>query len=268
MNNIGKSLFDIGYLDTLAAQKSWLHRLDPRAKLITTLAFILTVVSFNKYALSELAPFFIYPVVLMGISGLSARYLLKKILIMTPFALMVGIFNPLIDRQILYQFGSWGVSGGWVSFLSIQLRFILTVSAALILIASTGVTSVCGALTKFGVPEPFVTQLMFFYRYVFVLTDEAERTLRARSFRAPAGGAVNFKTFLSIIGGLLLRALDRAERIYRAMCCRGFEGHVRVLRFMRIGRNETMFIFGWVFLFIFLKTTNVSLNLGLWVHRF
>ncbi len=49
MTKLGKNLVDIGYMDTLAAGDSPLHRLDPRAKLIMTFLFIVAVVSFNKY---------------------------------------------------------------------------------------------------------------------------------------------------------------------------------------------------------------------------
>lgn len=262
MNNIGKNSFDIGYMDTLATQDSPLHRLDPRAKVITTLLFIVAVVSFDKYALSTLTPFFIYPIVLISLGGLPVGYLLKKVLIVSPFAILIGIFNPLMDREILIQIGSIGISGGWVSFLSILLRFVLTVIAALILISLTGFNAVCASLIKFGVPRPFVVQLLFFYRYIFVLTDEAERMVRARSLRAFDSGAMSFMTFISLIGHLLLRTLERAERIYRAMCCRGFDGNIRLIRSMHIRYQELIFAFGWIAVFIFLRYFNIPMKLG------
>ncbi len=262
MNNIGKNSFDIGYMDTLAAGDSLLHRLDPRAKLVATLMFIVAVVSFDRYALSALIPFFIYPVVLISVAGLPTGYLLKKVLLVSPFAILVGIFNPLVDREILIQIGSIGVSGGWVSFVSILLRFVLTVTAAFILVSLTGFNAVCGALAKFGVPKPFIVQLLFFYRYIFVLADEAERMVRARSFRAFNSGVMDLRIFVSLVGNLLLRTLDRAERIYRAMCCRGFDGNIRISRTMKIGYREIVFIFGWALLFVFLRYFNLPLMLG------
>lgn len=244
MNNIGKDVFDIGYMDTLADSDTLLHRLDPRAKLITTLIFIVTVISFDKYTLSAMTPFFIYPVVLMSFGGLPYRYILKKVLLVSPFAVLVGIFNPLMDRGVVMHLGSIGISGGWVSFVSIIFRFVLTVTAALILVSLTGFNAVCAALIKFGVPRPFVIQLLFFYRYIFVLTDETERMVRASSFRAPNSKIIAFRTFVSLVGNLLLRTFDRAERIYRAMCCRGFDGHIHMIRSMRIGYREIIFTFG------------------------
>jgi len=268
MNNIGKNSFDIGYMDTLASGDSALHRLDPRAKLIATFIFIVTVVSFDRYALAVLTPFFIFPIVLISLSGLPAGYLLKKVLIVSPFAILVGIFNPLMDRGILFHIGSLGISGGWVSFFSIILRFILTVTAALILISLTGFNAVCAGLIKLGVPKPFVIQLLFFYRYIFVLSDEAERMVRAGSFRAFHSGAIGFRTFIALLGNLLLRTLDRAERIYHAMCCRGFDGNIRIIRSMKITYQEIIFVFGWGALFIFLRYFNIPLKLGVFVTGF
>jgi cobalt/nickel transport system permease protein len=262
MNNIGKNYLDIRYMDTLASGDTPLHRLDPRAKLITTLLFIVIVVSFNKYTLMAFVPFFIYPMVLISAGGLPAGYFLKKVLQVSPFAVLIGIFNPIIDKEIIYNIGSIGISGGWISFLSILLRFVLTVSAALILIALTGFNAVCQALSKLGVPRPFVVQLLFFYRYIFVLIDEAERMERARSLRSFNSRSMRFRTFISIIGHLLLRSLDRAERIYLAMCCRGFDGHIRLVRTKKGGWKDLAFVAVWLVLFIVFRTNNIPMTVG------
>jgi energy-coupling factor transporter transmembrane protein EcfT len=105
MNNITKNYMDIRYMDIMASGDSLLHRLDPRAKLITTLLFIVAVISFDRYTILAFIPFFIYPIVLISAGGLPAGYLLKKILWVSPFAVLVGIFNPVMDRDYLpYRF--------------------------------------------------------------------------------------------------------------------------------------------------------------------
>ena len=125
------SYLDIGYLDLLARQKSFIHQLDPRAKILTTLIFIASVISFGKYSVTGLIPFVIYPLSLMALGNLPPGYLLKKIFIAAPFAFFVGIFNPVFDHEVMIRFGYVGISGGWISFASIMIRFFLTVSAAL-----------------------------------------------------------------------------------------------------------------------------------------
>ena len=42
----------------------------------------------------------------------------RKLLAVAPFALFVGILNPLLDRGVLFQMGGFGITGGWVSFAS------------------------------------------------------------------------------------------------------------------------------------------------------
>lgn len=262
MNNIGRNYFDIGYMDALAYGNSPLHRIDPRAKLMTTFLFILTVVSFGKYTLLALIPFFIYPIFLISAGGVPLMYIFKKILLVSPFAVLLGIFNPIIDRGIIAHAGSISISAGWISFVSMLIRFILTVSAALLFVALTGFNTVCEALTNFGVPRPFVVQLLFFYRYLFVLTDEARRMERARSLRSFHAGAMRYKTFIFITGHLLLRTLDRAERMYRSMCCRGFDGHIRMVKSLKAGWRDFAFVAGWLFLFVIFRFNNVPLRLG------
>lgn len=262
MATIDRHFFDIGYMDTLSSQQTAVHRLDPRAKLVTTLLFIVIVVSFGKYEISALIPFFIFPVALCALGNVPPAYLIKRLLIVSPFAILLGIFNPLLDRDILINLSGMGISGGWVSFASILIRFVLTVGAALTLIAVTGFNSVCMALERLGAPKIFVIQLLFLHRYMFVLVDEAARIFRARSLRSFGSEGTGIKSYGSLIGQLLLRTMDRAQRIYLAMSCRGFDGEIHVMRPLKIGSREIGFIFGWSAIFIILRFYNLPLLAG------
>lgn len=257
--------FDLGYMDTLSSGDSPLHRLDAGAKVITTIAFIVAVVSFNRHEISALTPFFIYPLVLAAMGNVPAGYILKKLLAVSPFAILIGIFNPLIDRDILFHVGSLGVSGGWVSFVSILMRFALTVSAALLLVAVTGFNSVCASLEKFGVPRMFVVQLLFVYRYLFVLTEESQRMSRARSVRSFSSSHPGLKVFIPLVGQLLVRTLDRAERVYRAMTCRGFDGRIHPAKRAVSKRTGLYFAAAWIILFAIFRFYNIPLFVGLLV---
>jgi cobalt/nickel transport system permease protein len=262
MAKISSSFMDIGYLDTLASRATPIHRLDPRAKLLTTLVFIATVVSFHKYQLAAIFPFIVYPVVLIALANLPPTYLCKKMLLAAPFAFFIGILNPFWDREVLVQLGPLGISGGWISFASIMLRFMLTVSAALILIASTGFNAVCLALERMGTPRSLVVQLLFLYRYIFVLTDEASRMVRARSLRAFGGNGMGIGVLSSMIGHLLLRTMDRAQRIHLAMLCRGFDGEIRIARPLEFSCRDALFCLGWCGLFVLMRLYNVPELIG------
>ncbi len=262
MAKIDASFFDLGRLDRLAYRDSPVHRLDPRAKLVTTLVFLVTVVSFGKYEVSALLPFFLFPVALAAVGGLPAGYLVKKVLLVSPFALFVGIANPFFDRAPLVALGPVVLSGGWVSFVAILVRFALTVGAALVLIATTSFHGVCLGIQRLGVPQVMAVQLLLLYRYLFVLTEEAARLVRARSLRSFGRRGMGVRVYGSMVGHLLLRTLDRARRIHRAMLARGFDGEIRTLRPLRIGPAEIAFVLGWSALFLVLRWVNLPRLLG------
>jgi len=257
------SALDIGYLDIISSRDTPVHRLDPRSKLLTTFVFIVTVVSFNKYVITGLVPFVIYPVVVIALGDLPLGYLAKKVFLAAPFAFFIGVFNPFFDREVLTHVGPIAFSGGWVSFLSIMIRFCLTVTAALVLIATTGFNAVCLALERLGAPRAFVVQLLFLYRYLFVLGDEATRLTRARSLRSFEGRGMGIRVFGSLVGQLLLRTLDRARRIHLAMLCRGFDGEVRLMRPLQFTRMDLAYTLGWSGLFILMRLYDIPQHLGI-----
>ncbi|GAK55685.1 cobalt ABC transporter, inner membrane subunit CbiQ [Candidatus Vecturithrix granuli] len=262
MATLESTFFDLGYIETLAQQQTAIHQLDPRAKLLTTLMFLVTVMSFRRYELSGLIPFFLYPLVIVRAGNLPSVYLVKRIGVVLPFVGLIGIFNPLFDQTIIMQLGPVAISGGWVSFLSIVLRCLLTVFAVLILIATTGFYRICTALERIGVPNMFAVQLLFVYRYLFVLIDEASRMARARALRSFSRKGFGLKTWGSLTGHLLLRTLDRAQRIHLAMLVRGFDGKIRLARHETLQIRDIVFVLGWSSLFIMLRLYNLSMLIG------
>lgn len=262
MASIHSAVLDLKSLDLLANGNSSIHKLDARAKVLVTLVFILCVVSFNRYELTALSPFIIFPVVMIALSGLPPSFILKKIVLLCPFVLAVGIFNPVFDREILLQIGPLGISGGWISFSSILARSLLTVGAAFILVGVTGFTAVCQALESLGMPKIFAVQLLFLYRYIFVLTEESGRASRARELRSCGKKGQGIHSFGSMTGHLLLRTWQRAERIHMAMLARGFTGKFHTSRQSSFGASEIRYVMAWCTLFIFLRFLNVSELIG------
>lgn len=233
--------YNIGYLDRLSYQRTFVHRLDPRVKLITTLLFLFTVISFPKYDVTALFPFFFFPVILLTAGEIPLGLILKKVAIVSPFAIFIGIFNPLLDTAQVAILPGFTIAAGWFSFFSILIKFILTVSTALLLIATTSFPTVCHGLRRLGVPSIFVSQLLFLYRYIFVLTEEAMRIVRARDMRSFGHKGTGMKVFIRIAGVLFLRTVERAERIYYAMLARGFKGDMPTNKNYRIGAHDIVF---------------------------
>ena len=117
MTAIDGMLLDFKRLDQLATGTTPLHRLDARAKVVAVLVYVLCVVSFGRYEISALLPFFIFPVFLLVRGNLPASYLIRKIGMVIPFALVVGGLNPVFDREVLFCLGPVAVSGGWATVM-------------------------------------------------------------------------------------------------------------------------------------------------------
>jgi cobalt/nickel transport system permease protein len=253
--------FEVGRMDELARFDTPVHRLDARALILATAVFLAVVMSFPRCELSALTPLLLFPVALLARAGLPAGFLLRKVALAAPFAVLVGIFNPLLDRAPAAHLGGVAISGGWISFASILARFFLTVLAALVLISCTGIQRLCAGFERLGVPRVLAVQILFLYRYFFVIGDEGARMLRGVAARSAGARSLSWRLYGTLAGRLLLRAMERSQRIYRAMLARGFDGEVRVLPPSSFGWRETLFVAGWACYFVAARRWNLPLAL-------
>lgn len=263
MSKMESYWLDLKQLDEMASKGTIIHRIHPCAKLLTTVIFLTVVASFSKYEISGLFPMMIYPIVLIVLGELPVGPILNRVLLALPFVLFIGIFNPIFDQMPLVHLGPFSLSGGWISFISILLRFLLAVTAALILVATTGMDAIAMALLKLKVPKVLVIQLLFMYRYLYVLLEEFIRTIRAYSLRSFHGDGIQYRVWGSLLGQLLLRTIDRAQRIYQAMLCRGFDGEIRLRGQKKLIGLDIIYFLGWSALFIVLRLVNISQWLGM-----
>ena len=90
--NFETSLVSISYIDILSNQTTSIHKLDARIKLITTFLFCGVVLSISPYEVSALIPFFIYPVFVLSAGRIPILFIIKKMLLVFPFALMIASF--------------------------------------------------------------------------------------------------------------------------------------------------------------------------------
>ena len=127
-----------------------------------------------------------------------------------------------------FSLGPWEVLGYAEGLRRAHLlysRVMAAGAAAMLLSATTPVWEMGGALRWFHAPASLVEMLTFAYRYVWVLGGEALAVKRAQAVRL---GYSSWRRGLAsggVLGGVvLLRALDRAERVHRAMASRCFSG--------------------------------------------
>jgi cobalt/nickel transport system permease protein len=130
-------------------------------------------------------------------------------------------------KETVFYIGSFPVTEGMLSFTSILYRTFLAVLAALSLIATTPFPDFIRQLGRMGVPWIFCLQTMMTWRYVTVLISEAGTMYTAYLLRSGGRKGIGMKDMGSFLGVLLLRSVDRADRVYRAMKSRGFDGGCR-----------------------------------------
>lgn len=254
--------FDLGRMDRLSYRDTAVHRLDPRAKVVATMFFAVAVVSFPRYEILSLFPFFLYPVLTAAFGDIPAGFVARRVAAVAPFAVFVGMFNPIFDTATVAIAPGVTVSAGWISFASILVKFVLTISAALLLIATTSFPGICRGLRNLGAPALFVSQLLFLYRYLFTLMEEAMRVVRARDMRSFGTRGTGGRIFSRIVGALFLRTVERAERIYGAMLARGFRGEVPSIRHEALRPSDILFVLASGTLFALFRFVPVSGLLG------
>jgi len=261
MSKLTGAIHTVKTLEDHALKKSVIHRLNPVSKLAVTLAYIGIAVSFGRYDISALLPMIFYPVVIFSLSEVDLRFFIKPLLFAMPVIVFLGIFNPVFDTQILF-IGSVAVSRGWLTFMSVFIKGMLTVSAALLLAATTGISSIAAALRFIKIPKLFVLQILLVYRYITVILEEADRITLAYSLKAPGQRGIHYKVWGSLTGQLLLRTFDRAQRIYEAMLLRGFSGEYMTGKAIRFTAADCFYIILWLAFFILVRRVNITGMLG------
>jgi cobalt/nickel transport system permease protein len=188
-----------------------IHRLPAAVKLIAATAFILTIVLLPRSAWYAYAAAGAVLLLIAALSRLSSRQLAVKLLQVEPFALGVAALS-------LMQ------TNGLHVFAAMLVRSTLCLFCLVLLAGTTRFTDILHVLWRIGVPSLLVTTLALMHRYIFLLADEMSRMLRARRSRTFSAGRLQiWGSLATVIAFLFVRSLERAERIYSAMCARGWK---------------------------------------------
>jgi cobalt/nickel transport system permease protein len=200
-----------------------LQRLDPRVKLVVTVAFVVGVVATPARAWQVLAAEGLALAFVIGLSGVAPSVLIRQwlgFLVLVAFlAAMVAPGHP--DREPL---------GVVAVALAIVAKNSLAFVAMMVLIHVTPFRVLLAAMGRLGLSPLIVSTLQFMERQIHILGDELGRMVqarRSRSFRR--SGRLDYGLLTGLIGMLFLRSFERGERVHAAMLARGWDGTVRTL---------------------------------------
>jgi cobalt/nickel transport system permease protein len=115
----------------------------------------------------------------------------------------------------------------------------------LALVSSTPLPQLLRGLEMLGVPRFLLMVAQFLYRYLFVISEEAQHMRVAAASRGSGSKAAATGRFRAAAGALAVlfaRSYARAEAIHRAMMARGFQGQFRLLTVLRFGWADAAFL--------------------------
>jgi cobalt/nickel transport system permease protein len=229
--------------ETFAAGNSFIHRLDPRTRLIT--ACVYTIVIALSQSFRVLIAVVLISSVLLGMAQLPARQVLKRVVVVNTFITLLWLILPLtFHGPAAFTLGPLAIyEDGIVMAAQITLKSNAILLALIALIATVNFSVLGYALNWLHVPDKIVHLLLMTYRYVFLIEQEYQRLIRAARMRGfkPKSNMHSYRTYASIVGMLLVRSAVRANRIYNAMLCRGFKRKFYCLYEFSAGRNEGIF---------------------------
>lgn len=209
------------FLDRYARGDTLCHRWPPLFKLGLTLAVILTAVLLPIAQWPVLGCLACVVFAGLSIARIPMAYLLRRLLFLTP--MLAGVAASVLLSQ--------GTAGLELA-ATIVARALVAFLASVWLVNVTPFEELLLAAQRLGMPSLLAAMLAMMYRYLFVIFDELAKMNTARRARSFGGRNVvrEWIDSAQLIGRLLIRSVDRAERIHGAMCARGWQGRVRVLK--------------------------------------
>jgi cobalt/nickel transport system permease protein len=230
----------VGILERYEAGRSLLHQADARVKLPVTVAYIFAVTLTPVGHWPALALMAVPLPLAVASGGLSPLLVLRRSALALPFVLAAVPLVFTKEGETLFTIPAFGWDAsreGLVAVISIMAKSWLSVTAAVVLTATTSAVDLVRALRSLALPRILVATVSFRYRYIFVIAEEALRLMRARDSRSAgvegrkSGGTTWWRAGIlgNMVGSLFLRSYERSERVYAAMQARGYDGEPRFL---------------------------------------
>jgi len=217
-------------LDQWSQQASPLHARDPRAKIIALGVFLVVLATTRPDAVLTIG---LYAALLLAgilIAGLPVGGLLFRAAAILPFSLTFGVI-------------SW-VAGDRLRAIGLVEKSYLSTVAVLLTVGTTALPALLSGLEALGTPRLLVLVAQFLYRYLFVISEQAQHTRLAAACRHGKSrnhGRVRFRAAAGALAMLFARSYFRAEGIHRAMMARGFAGGFKPLKPLRFRAADGLF---------------------------
>ena len=222
---------------------SFIAGIDPRLRIVAAAFYAVVVVACHWIPVLSLA--LVVSLCTMVAERLPVGKTLKRMAAMDSFIVFLLLLLPFTvpgDPAFIF----WGFPASWEGVyqaVTIALKANAVVLMLMVLVGTLEAVTFGHALHALRVPATLVHLLLFTVRYVDVLHEEYLRlrqAMKARGFK-PSNSLHTYRSFGYLVGMMLVRALERSERILDAMKCRGFTGAIPLLAEFELSRRDAVF---------------------------
>lgn len=188
------------------------------------------------------------------LSRIPLGFVFKRLLIISPFILMVALFFPVSQlmtketQTINFEPSSFKVA------LSIMCKAGLSIILLVLLVSTEKFHNLLLGMRRLRMPKLVGIISALMYRYIFILSDEALKTTRARESRTPGKLKMSkVKVYSNQMAMVFLRSWERSKIIHHSMLSRGFNGDFRGIQKLALRRDDIIVFVLFVLIFLAIR---------------
>lgn len=220
--------------------RSLVSRLDPRTRILAAIAFVAGVLALDSLALRLIALLVACGVV--ALARLPLAGMRHRLMHVEGFMILLLALLPFTTPgRTLFSIGPLAASdAGLLHAITLAVTLNACTLAVFALLGGLEPVRIGHAAARLGAPPKLVHLFLFLVRYVGVFRGECTRLLEAMRVRAfvPRSTRHGWRSLGNLAGMLLVRSLERAERVDEAMRCRGFAGRFPLVMTDAFGRAD------------------------------
>ena len=231
---------------------SFLHRMDPRAKILCTMIFIVAIfLANNLWSYILVAGFTFLAIALSGVPVSLIWKAIKPLWIILVFTMGIHVLTTPGNELFTWKFihiSQEGIQNGLI--MTLRLVFLIAFSSLLTyttspIVLTDGIEALLMPFKRFGVPAHELAMMMTIaLRFIPTLIEETDKIMNAQKARGAMLDSGTFtqriKALVPILIPLFISAFRRADELAMAMECRcyhGGEGRTRLKQLKFTGED-------------------------------
>ncbi len=239
---------------------SFIHRLDPRSKILMIIAYIAAIFIINNlFGYIVLGAFLLLSIMNTKIP---AKFMLRGLKPVMFFIVLTGAFNLFLTTtgKVYWQWSFLTVTDEGINnavFMILRLFFLIMGTSLLTLTTSPimltdGIERLLSPFGKIGIPHHEIAMMMSIaLRFIPTLLEETDKIIKAQTARGADFESGNIlrrvKAMVPILIPLFISAFRRADELATAMECRCYKGGKGRTR-LKVLKMGTIDFLGWIYI--------------------